>query len=337
VSAVRLFDMGESATEAVARFRSFEAIDKRSPLLKSYLGFALKAAQKPDDDKQFDEADQCMRTALADPDVEATTVPWIKDHLKFGTYIVDFAESRIRRADDYATKYDVGDPRADLERDKHLRSSDYQLAMDALLLAAKLNPGSLKTQRLLAKTEQHFERFAAAFERLSRIIGGFSPGIENDMLFQSHELRGWVARRWAEKDHDLNKADSDSLARLVAARKDYDYCALYLENRKFGEQALIKYYVIQHRLRATVALADVEMDLSSWDEATKHLDEGEEALRDLSKYIESKRLEVAKRTYLEQRIKDGRSRLQHRSESKILSIRHPSTVQASRLAPGGGN
>src|ERR1700677_4221398 len=73
VSAVRLFDMGESATEAVARFRSFEAIDRRSPLLKSYLGFALKAAQKPDDDKQFDEADQCMRTALtalADPDVE---------------------------------------------------------------------------------------------------------------------------------------------------------------------------------------------------------------------------------------------------------------------------
>jgi serine/threonine protein kinase len=338
VSAVRRFDRGESATEAVTRFRSFEAIDPRSPLLNSYLGFALKAAQKPDDAKQFDEADQYMRTALAAPDVEATTVPWIKDHLKFDTYLVDFAESRIRRADDFATKYDVGDPRADLERDKHLKSSEYQLAMDALLLAAKLNPGSLKTQRLLAKTEQHFERYAAALERLSRIIGRFSPGIENDMLFQSHELRGWVARRWAEKDHDLSKADSASLARLVAARKDYDYCALYLKNRKFGEkQALIKYYVIQHRLRATVALADVELDLSSWEEATKHLDEGEESLRGLSKYIESNRLEVAKTTYLEQRIKDGRSRLQHRSESKVLSTRHPSTDQASRLAPGRGN
>jgi hypothetical protein len=126
----------------------------------------------------------------------------------------------------------------------------------------------------------------------------------------------------------------------VTARKDYDYCALYLKNRKFGEkQVLIKYYVIQHRLRATVALADVELDLASWEEATKHLDEGEESLRALSKYIESNRnrLEVAKPTYLEQRIKDGRSRLQHRSESKVLSTRHPSPDQASRLAPCGGN
>ena len=41
-------------------------------------------------------------------------------------------------------------------RDKEVRSPAYQLAMDALRLAEKLNPGSLKTQRLLAKTEQHF-------------------------------------------------------------------------------------------------------------------------------------------------------------------------------------
>ena len=175
--------------------------------------------------------------------------------------------------------------------------------MDALRLAAKLNPGSLKTQRLLAKTEQHFELHAPAYERLSRVIRWFSPGIENDMLFQSHEMRGWVARGWAEKDRVIGKADSDTRARLVEARKDFDYCAKYLENRLFGEkQALIEYYVIQHRLRATVTLAEVELDLAMPSEAMKHLDECREAAGSLTKYIESNKLNVPSTAKMEARI-----------------------------------
>jgi serine/threonine protein kinase len=319
VSAVRQFDMGMPAAKAVEGFKSFEANDRPSPLVKTYVGFSLKASQKNEDQKQFDQADQYMRAALADHDIEATAMIWIKDHPKFNFYLVDFAESRIDRADAFAAKYDDGNPHEDIKRDKHLRSSEYQLAMDALLLAAKINPRSLKTQRLLAKTEQHFELYAQAYERLSRVIGCLDPGMENDFVFRCRELRGWVARRWAEKDREHDKADLDTRHRLVEARKDFDYCTQYLDHWDFrGDHAEFEYYVIQHGLRATVTLAEVELDLSLWEEAKIHLDEGEESLRRLRKHIESdrmreaiklKKLTVAKTTYLEQRITDGRGRL----------------------------
>ncbi len=337
LSLVRSFDMEESATEAVARFKSFEAIDPRSSLLKCYIGFALKASQGPDDSKQYDEADQYMRTALAGTDVETSAASWIKDHLKFDTYLVDFAESRIRRADTYAAKYDDEDPLANIERDKHLRSSAYQLAMDALGLAAKLNPDSLKTQRLLAKTEQHFELHAVAYERLSRVIGSFSRGIENDMLFQSRELRGWVARTWAEKDRHMRVADANTRARLVEAGKDFEYCAQYLEKRDFGtSQASLKYYVIQHRLRATVTLAEVELDLAMPKEAKEHLEACREAAGRLAKYIKSNKLKVPPTDRLERRINDALLRLQrdHGAASRLPTNGPRRSTLAA--APGDG-
>jgi serine/threonine protein kinase len=314
LSAVRSFDMGESPCEAVARFKSFEAKNPSSALLKCYLGFALKASQNPDDNKQYDEADQYMRTALAATDGETSTVSWINDHIKFDTHLVDFAESRIRRADDYGVKYDDKDPRANVERDIHVRSSAYQLAMDALRLAARLNPGSLKTQRLLAKTEQHFELHAAAYDRLSRVIrviSSFSPGLANDMLFQSHELRGWIARSWAEKDRTLHRADANTLARLLEADKDFEYCTKYLEKREFGtNQARIKYYVFQHRLRATVTLSELELDLAMAKEAKQHLEECRESASQLARYIDSNELAVPSTERMEQRINEAFRRLQ---------------------------
>ena len=44
-AAVRFFDMGKSATEAVTRFKSFEAIDPRSSPVKFYLAYALDASE----------------------------------------------------------------------------------------------------------------------------------------------------------------------------------------------------------------------------------------------------------------------------------------------------
>src|SRR6202034_2116555 len=139
-------------SDAVASFKDFEAIDPRSALVKFYVSFALRSSRKTDDKKHYDEADLYLRKALAAPDVEPAAKSWIKDHLKFDTYLVGFAESRIRQADDTAEIYEGKKDLEDETRDKEVRQSGYQVAMDALRLAEKLNPGSVKTQRLLAKT-----------------------------------------------------------------------------------------------------------------------------------------------------------------------------------------
>ena len=67
VSAVRSFDMGIPLTEAVARFRSFELIDKHSPLPKFYHGFALNASIKPEDKKQHEVDPYMFRRLLRLP------------------------------------------------------------------------------------------------------------------------------------------------------------------------------------------------------------------------------------------------------------------------------
>jgi serine/threonine protein kinase len=311
-SVVRLLDMEKSASEAVARFKHFEVIDPHSSLVKFYLGFALNASQKPDDKKYFDEADPYLRAALAAPDVERTAIAWVKDHPKFETYLVEFAESRIKRADDTAERYDDGRSEVkDQQRDKEVRSSSYQLALDALQLAEKLNPGSQKTQRLLAKTEQHFGRYAPAYERLSRVINRFNPALMNKNLFYSHEYRGWAARVWAEQERETGSGSPDALHRLVEAGKDYDYCTLFLEEMDFGvTQPLKKFYVMQHRLRTRVTLAEVELDLLMPQEAKQHLEECRELAGQLAKYIESNKLKVPSTDRMEERINDALLRLQ---------------------------
>ena len=118
---------------------------------------------------------------------------WVQDSPEFVSHLVGFAESRIRRADLLGEKYDVGGRIEDAERDIDVRMSTYQLARDALRLAEKLNSGSLEIQRLLAKTERYFQDYAPAYERLSRVIGWFNRGDQKDMLFYSHQSRGWLA------------------------------------------------------------------------------------------------------------------------------------------------
>jgi serine/threonine protein kinase len=311
VSTVRLFDMGRSATEAVARFRSFEAIDPHSPLVKFYLSFALRASLKPDDKKQYD-VDPYLRQALAVSDFENSATTWANEHFKFVTYLVDFAASRIKRADLVAENYDDGGPVEDQERDSEVRTSSYQLARDALRLAEKLNPGSLETQRLLAKTEKYFEDYAPAYQRLSRIIGRYNRGDQKDMLFYSHQLRGWVACLWAEQDRKGSKADSQTRIRLVEADNDFDYAAQYLGKCSFGEKRNVRntFYVMEHRLRARVTLAEVELDVAMPGETRKHLEECRESAYRLAKYIESNKLKVPPADQFEGRIKDAFRRLQ---------------------------
>ena len=71
----------------------------------------------------------------------------------------------------------------------------YQMARDLLLLAEKLNPQCLKTQRLLATTEKFFDDFVPAYRRISTVIAAYSVGTKNDTLFFSRQMRAWLACR----------------------------------------------------------------------------------------------------------------------------------------------
>ena len=290
VAAVRSFDMEKPATNAVERFRPFESIDRRSALPKFYLGFALSASLRLDDRNQHD-ADSYVQKALAVPDVENSAMTWLQDHPKFGVYLVEFADSRMRRADFLGEKYDVG-PIEDAERDSDVRTPSYQLARDVLRLAEKLNAGSLTTQRLLAKTERYFGDYAAAYLRLTSIISRFNPGDQKDILFYSRQMRGWLVCFWAEHDRNGHLTGSKTRDRLVNADNDFGYCAKYLDNCSFGERQVQNvFYVMQHRLRTRVTLAEVELDLAMPAEANQHLDECRESAGRLAKYIESNKLD----------------------------------------------
>jgi serine/threonine protein kinase len=316
LSAVRSFEMEQPAIEAVARFRSLEHIDSRSCLLKFYLGFALKKASlKPDgkdEVKRFIEGDRYVREALAAPDLEKSAKKWVDDHFRFVTYLVDFAEHRMQRVDKLAEDYDHKSPVEDEVRDRELRQGTYQLALDALRLAEKLNPRSAKTQRLLATTEKYFDEFAPAYDRISRVIGSFDRGTNNDMLFFSRELRGWLANAWAEQEKEKKKIVPETRSRLVEADEDYAYCENYLIEHDFKgtDQVRKKYYVSEHRLRMTVTLAEVEEVLSLREDAQKHLAEAERALVRVNDYIRSTDLKVGTTAHLEERLKHLRIRLQ---------------------------
>ena len=70
--------------------------------------------------------------------------------------LVDFAEGRIVRADEFAQTYDKDDPPRRRARDRELRSRAMTSPASILVLAEKLDPDSHKIQRLLAKTERGF-------------------------------------------------------------------------------------------------------------------------------------------------------------------------------------
>jgi serine/threonine protein kinase len=311
VSAVRSFDMEKFPAGAIKRFQTLTAIDPNSALVKLYLGFALKSAERPDvvKNKRYNESDQAIRDALAVPNVEKTVTAWFKDHPKFDLYLVDFADSRLKEADDFAARHDDG--KDDEERDREFRQTTYQMSRKLLALAVKVNPASLRTQRLVAKTEEYFDEHAQAYERLNRIIGRFEPGFENDMLFNTRELRIWVAFAWAEQERDQHTANTETLARLVDAELDSRFCTKYLKYHKFGKELhpYKVYFVLQHGLRAMVVRAEIEIDLSLLQDARKTLSECELSLEALLDYIDSNELKVAKTELLEKRIKKVRDRL----------------------------
>jgi len=249
-------------------------------LINLYLSLTLDRLAPDDKDKKEREAEKSLRAAHAAPDAENNRVAWAKDHPELVAYLVPFADARIQRVDLFAEKLDQEDPVKDEKRDQEVRWQTYELAAEALQLAEKLDPKSPKIQRLLAKTEEISCEYESAYDRLSRVIDSGASGSNDDpdMLFFCRKLRGRVAFLWVESQRDRADPLDDTVSMLEEAKSDLDFCDKFLSNHNFflGERTFSedherkKYHVLHDKLRATVTLAEVEIELGHFPEADEH-------------------------------------------------------------------
>ena len=131
-----------------------------------------------------------------------------------------------------AVRCDVDDPQADEEeRDTEIRKSGYEIAQQVLLLAEKLDPTSLKIQRLLATTELIFGPYESAYRRLTHVIESAPSESDRDLAdrFFCKKLRGRIGCLWVERERNQgNKSSSESIAFLAKAKDDLLFCERYL-------------------------------------------------------------------------------------------------------------
>jgi serine/threonine protein kinase len=288
--------------------------------------------------KSFDDQNHLMHDALEAPGASSTLLAWAKDHSEVGTHLVEFAVSRIRDADAFNEKYDLNNyPQSDEgvsdeERDSRFLGPDYRPARDALLLAERLNANPPKVQRLLARTELVLAKtpahYLAAYDRLSLVIGSILSDKQErivdelDELYDCRTLRSEVAFRWAEQERKGRAVSEETLKRMREAVDDLRRCAQHFNISPFlnsdedakrkDEAAKRKYYHHLHdRLRATVTLAEVEIDLNDLQNGKKHLGWCENIRKELDEYTTSNDLtgKVPATGDLERRIKIGNSRL----------------------------
>jgi hypothetical protein len=306
----------------------------QSCLVHFYLAFANKV-NKP-------EAEKWVRKALALPDVERTLLTWSPQHPEFCSLLVDVAEDRISRADWAAVRCDVDDPRADEEeRDTELRKPGYEIAQQVLLVAEKLDPTSLRIERLLATTELIFGPYKLAYRRLTHVIDSTPLETEHDKSdqFFCRKLRGKVACLRVESDRRTGKLSSiEMLESLAQAKKDLDFCVRYLNQTAFNVDSSIKEYYVHHDCaRTMLSMAEVEMDLGKCKDAKKHLSDAQRLIRRLNEDRLSG-LRVPKPATLTKRFKDGSVRLGSLDPEGVASSGSPkqNRDQSSKNRPSEG-
>ncbi len=242
----------------------------RSCLVRFYLVFALK-----DDPKSEYDAKRYLREALAVVDAEKTVLAWSEKHPEFCSLLVDFIEQGIARADEFAQKYDKDDSAREIELDGELRKPGYDLFRQALRLAQLLDPKSPTIQRLLAKTDEIFGDYESSYARLTSVIESNSadPHSSPDILFFCRQTRGRVAFLWVEQQRAKGVEWSDETVKLLeAAVADSGACNGYLQGNAYSEANSIKAYRVLHDfVRATLTLAEVQMDLRRPVESGKQL------------------------------------------------------------------
>ena len=224
---------------------------------------------------------------MAFQDVERTVSAWSQQHPEFCSLLVDIAEARINHADDVAVRCDVDDPRADEEeRDTELRKPGYGIAQRVLLLAEKLDPASLRIERLLATTELIFGPYESAYRRLTHVINSTPWETDLDLAdqFFCKKLRGRVGCLWVERDRKLGKeSGSETIAFLAKAQEDLEFCDRYLRLKGFLVGHPIKRYYVHHdQARILLAMAEAEIDLGKCDDAKKHLSESQKLINQMN-------------------------------------------------------
>jgi serine/threonine protein kinase len=292
--AVRDINNGKFEPAIVALSKLEEGDFQDSCLVKFYLSLALN-----ENITKHLDADRYLTQALASPGAKPTLTGWSRNHAEVTKYLVDFADSRIKRADVLANALDKPNSSlGDEERDLEYRLPKYDLPRDALRLAEELDRESPRIQRLLARTERIFGEYEAAYRRVSALLT--SPGsrqkLDGDSLFQCLRLRVWVAFLWAERDlredpDSVNKATRD---RLLQARLDLNRTDSFLQERPFRvlkDQELQLYHALHDRVRLTVTSAAVDLKLSELDAAAKSIRRAENVLGQLNDFIIVRRLQ----------------------------------------------
>jgi serine/threonine protein kinase len=278
-------------TPAIDRLTALEREDPQSCLVKLYLSLAANDAA----DTQSD-ADRYLLKALAAPDATKVLVAWAKDHHEVTDYLLEFADSRINRADELADEIDNGNSVSDNVRDAAYRQPNYELAREALGVAQAIEPNSPKLQGLIARTERVFGDYEAAHRRLSSLIAGQVSSDIHDtrFLFANWRLRVWVTFLWAERDvRDGVPANVSTLERLREAKADLDLCDRYLKVMPVSDpkiQLRHEYHALHDRLRTAMTSAEVELKASLLGDATEDIRAAEKALRRLIQFIESRNL-----------------------------------------------
>jgi serine/threonine protein kinase len=289
IGAVRDLTAGKTAP-ALAALNSLERKGARSSLVKFYTSLALDQ----DDAKQSD-ADRLMRQALAAPDAESALVAWSHSHDEVMDYLVSFAESRIHRADSIAEQIDNGSALSDEDRDTEYRNPTYEVARDALALAAKIDNDSPLIERLLARTEHVFRDYESAYERISKLISSPTAAARLDprSLFWCRRLRVRTAFLWADRDLKRDAVTEATCNRLRVARTDLAFCDRYLRfmpGRDFSGSELEEYHAIKDRVRTLISSAGVELRLARSEEASRIVREAETNLGRLVEFIDSHKL-----------------------------------------------
>jgi serine/threonine protein kinase len=324
--------------QAVLKLEKLETKYPHSCLVKFYHSLALDGVAREESEendsktpdgilpKLFNDKNHLMHDALASQDASRTLLDWARrDHHEVLSYLVEFAESRSQYADAFNEKLDRNNSPGstmDEERDAYYLRDKYEPIKNALLIAEKLDPTMLNVQRLLARSELVFADtwadYSAAHERVSHVIASLLADRTSDFdqLLFCRILRSRAAFRWAEHDRGAgHAADEQTLERMREAVEDLAICARTVDTKPYkpGSKQDIerkRYHNLHDRVRATVTLAEVEMDLYNSRDCKTHLLSGLRFFDQLVQHIDSSGLndKVPKTDDLDVRLERGCSR-----------------------------
>jgi hypothetical protein len=304
--------------DAVERLSKIAKAFPHSSLARFYLAFSLKNVRE----REYD-AKRYLREALALPDAEKTVAAWALNHPEFCPLLVEFVDAGIAEADEFAQKYDKDDPAREAALDSELRRPGYELFRQALLLAEKLDPASLDIQRLLATTEAMFGDYECSYRRLSLVMDALVKTSDTDenRIFFCRQLRGRVGFLWIEQQRDRgDKLGVQSIEFLEASLGELQICRKALDRKVSSVGHDLKRYRIRHDLlRATLTLAEIEMDLKLFEGADKRLRDSKGLMLKVQEAARDAGLDDSTITGLRRRLEEATNR--RNSGERIASSR----------------